>query len=685
MKNFFNNLRHSYYSILRVLCFLAAILVIVWQMPRAVKFKYEYQKLTTWKHKTLYSPFDFPIYKEEEQLKKDMAAALKNVYPIYVMDMEVTEQGEQLMLHEFDENWYGDESQRNANRDVMADIYESIEYVGILARGDSSDETLQDDIIEVVRNKVGSQQSTEDLYTIKSAMEAVAKKLSDLETEVDKNLLNHIIISSLRQNVIYSEDLTKQAKEQALSNVSLTKGMVHKGDLIIAEGEMVTDGKYLILNSLQKEYDSYVTDNFFSGNYLLYGQLFMVLIVFIILFVVIKILRPDTFEQLSQINLILVLMLMEILPSFIILKLVPDIIYIMPLAVIPMLLITFFDVRVSMVVQILSLLVISLAVPNPFQFFFVQTIVSFVSIFTLLRRSSRSNYFLASLTVFLSYSIAYFGFTIIYDGGFDDLELHTFGIYALNALFTLLTLPLAFLFERVFGCVTDLTLLELSNTNSPLLRKLASEAPGTFQHVMQVADVCEEALYAIGGNMLLARTGALYHDVGKLKNPYYFIENQNGKYNPHDDVSYTESAQIIISHVIDGIELCRKHHIPEQIIDFVRTHHGTRRTEYFYQMELRENPGGVVDEADFRYHGPIPFSKETAVLMMADAVEAASRSLKDKNEQSISKLVDNIIDGQVAANQFVNTEITFRDIATIKKVLKKKLMSVYHVRIAYPD
>jgi putative nucleotidyltransferase with HDIG domain len=276
------------------------------------------------------------------------------------------------------------------------------------------------------------------------------------------------------------------------------------------------------------------------------------------------------------------------------------------------------------------------------------------------------------------------GASLIFDGGLENFTWNDVGIFAMNTLFAMLTLPLSFLFERVFAFVTDMTLLELSNTNTPLLRKLASEAPGTFQHVMQVADLCEEALFAIGGNMLLARTGAMYHDVGKVKNPMCFTENQSGKYNIHDDLSYYESSQIIINHVIDGIEICRKYHVPEQIIDFVRTHHGTRRTEYFYQMELKENPETEINEADFRYHGPIPFSKETAVLMMADSVEAASRSLKDKTEESINKLVDGIIDAQIKDNQFMNTDLTFRDITTIKKVFKKKLMSIYHVRIAYP-
>ena len=356
----------------------------------------------------------------------------------------------------------------------------------------------------------------------------------------------------------------------------------------------------------------------------------------------------------------------------------------MPLPILAMLMVTFFDAKVAIYIQVLTLIIISLAVPNSFTFFIIQFFVSLVAIFVLSRSTSRSRYFVTYASIFVSYIVLKIGASLIFDGGLENFTWNDVGIFAMNTLFAMLTLPLSFLFERVFGFVTDMTLLELSNTNTPLLRKLASEAPGTFQHVMQVADLCEEALFAIGGNMLLARTGAMYHDVGKVKNPMCFTENQSGKYNIHDDLSYYESSQIIINHVIDGIEICRKYHVPEQIIDFVRTHHGTRRTEYFYQMELKENPETEINEADFRYHGPIPFSKETAVLMMADSVEAASRSLKDKTEESINKLVDGIIDAQIKDNQFINTDLTFRDITTIKKVFKKKLMSIYHVRIAYP-
>ena len=339
--------------------------------------------------------------------------------------------------------------------------------------------------------------------------------------------------------------------------------------------------------------------------------------------------------------MILVMMLLVILPSFIIIKHVPNMIYLMPVTILSMLLVTFFDARIAIFIQTLALFIISLAVPNSYQYFVIQFCVSLASIFALSNKSSRSKFFYTSAIIFLAYIVMRIGVALIFDAGLENVSWNDIGIFAMNALFTMLSLPLIFVFERLFGFVTDMTLLELSNTNTPLLRKLASEAPGTFQHVMQVADLCEEALFAIGGNMLLARTGAMYHDIGKVKNPLYFTENQHGKYNMHADMSYEESASIIIQHVIDGIEICRKFHVPDQIIDFVRTHHGTRRTEYFYQMALRESVDPAeVDELDFRYHGPIPFTKETAVLMMADSVEAASRSLADKTEESINKLVE---------------------------------------------
>lgn len=684
VKNVAEKIRHSYYGIMKIVAFLLSLAIVVLIMPRNAKFKYEYQKMRPWQHATLYAPFNFPILKTDEQIVKDREEALKTVEPIFTYDVLGTETGREQMLKDFYSLWNDTLGNRDYYENLVLNIYDRIEDNGIIAQNNLTSSFRADDKIMVVRNKVMTRCLYGELNTLASADQIIRSMLEVVNNYSTKMMLNNLMHSSLRQNVMYSESLTKQAEKMALDNIMLTFGMVQKDDLIITEGEIVTDDKYQILSSLEREYADVTSHNFFSRNYLLYGQILLVSMIFTALYLILKMLRPDIFERLSNINLILLLMLLMIVPSFLLIKYYPYLIYLMPVAIMPMLLMTFFDSRVSIVVQIVTLVIIALAVPNPFQYFFVQLLVSFVAVFAMTKRTSRSSYFGTSLAVFVTYVVVYFGLMLIFDGDFEAFNWRMIAVYGGNAFMTVLVLPIASLFERIFGFVTDIKLLELSNTNSPLLRKLASEAPGTFQHVMQVADLCEEAVYHIGGNPLLVRTGAMYHDIGKTKHPFYFIENQNGKYNPHDDVSYVESAQIIIGHVLDGIEICREYHIPEQIIDFVRTHHGTRRTEYFYQMELRENPDGV-DERDFCYHGPVPFSKETAVLMMCDAVEAASRSMKEKTEDSINRLVENIIDGQVKANQFDNTNITFHDISVVKKVLKKKLMSIYHVRIAYPD
>lgn len=684
IKDFFLKLVHSYQTISKIFIFLCAVILVVWQMPRTVKFKYEYQKMKPWQYESLYAPFNFPIYKTAEEIKLEEDDYLKDSYPIFTYDNVITKQNREKMLADFDTKWTGNQVDKLKNKQLLERLYDTIENQGIIANISSLENMKPESMIDVVRDRVVKTRQVRDFYTMKTATDFISDHLLNADEGIDKAMINRLLLAHIHQNIIYSEDLTEQAREQAKSSISLTFGMVQKDELIINEGEIVTEERYNILNSLKTEYASIDSGSFFNRNLNLYGQIILVFVIFTSLFLGLRLLYSDIFKESKSINLIIIVMLMMIIPSFIIIRLYPDMIYVMPLTILAMLMVTFFNIRVAIYVQTITLIIISLAVPNPFQFFIIQYFVSLVSIFVLGKNTSRSRYFVTYASIFISYIVLKVSVSLTLDGGLDNFTWNDVGTFAMNTLFAMLTLPLSYLMEKIFGFVTDMTLLELSNTNSPLLRKLSSEAPGTFQHVMQVADLCEEALFAIGGNMLLARTGAMYHDVGKLKNPLFFTENQHGKYNMHNEMSYYESSQIIINHVLDGIEICRKYHVPEQIIDFARTHHGTRRTEYFYQMELKENPDIEVNEADFRYHGPIPFSKETAVLMMADSVEAASRSLNEKTEESISKLVDGIIDAQVNDNQFINTDLTFRDITTIKKVFKKKLMNIYHVRIAYP-
>ena len=680
--NFFNIIRHRYYEFAKYLMFVLAMALVYWQLPRVGKFRYEFQLYKPWQHESLYAPFDFPIYKDAEMLKVESEEALKSVRPVFNYDLEATKQARIKLEEAFEAQWKSLEGKKEVNKAALMEMFDKIQIRGVVAHDKALDNLSSSTLISLVKNKTVTAVNYGSLYTMSTAREAVEEWTRKGQSGVDCHRLSSLLLNALHPNVIYDASMTKMEQDKALSKISLTYGMVQKDELIIAEGEIVDDNDFAVLNSLQRE----STTGAFArsdSRVVEISQFFLVLLMFTMVALYLKALHnKDVFHELRKINLVLLLMVVMIIPSYWIMKLHPSFILMMPVVMLTMIMVTFFTPGLTFTIQVISVLLISMAVPNPFQYIFMQLVASMIVIFILSHHRSRRHYFITSLLLFVSYFVVYLLFTLLSSA---DINWNVVGMLALNALFTMLSLPLIFLFEKMFGMTTSLTLMELNNTNTPLLRQLAATAPGTFQHSIQVANLCDEVLYAIGGDALLARTGALYHDIGKMKNPMYFTENQHGGYNSHNDISNVESAQIIISHVLDGIKLAQKERLPEQIIEFIRTHHGTRRTEYFYIMEKREHPDEEVDPADFTYHGPVPFSKETAVLMICDSVEAASRSLKEPNEDSISKLVDSIIQKQVDDGQFHNVDLTMRDFTTIKKVLKKKLMSIYHVRIAYPD
>ncbi len=686
IKQWISFLRHSYYEIMKISVFLIAVALIVWQIPREGKFQFDFQKGKPWQKESLFAPFDFAIYKPEKLLKQEQEELLKSVYPYFVRKLEVTEAARMNLLEQLDYLFSADETQdslKAGDKELLLQIYDSIQQKGILAYHPVLENLEAQDKLNVVSDKVMNVSELHNFYTLKSAYDSAQVYLSEHGNYLKQNFAEKLG-KAFVQNVFYDEEMTQKERRSILDGISLTRGIIQKDELIISEGELVDEENYNVLSSLQKAYDQRIGTRS-EQNALLLGQIILVLAVMMALFFFLKIIRPDVFDQLKKINMILLLMLLILLPSFFILDKQPVLIYLMPFGLLPIILITFFDTRITMMVHLLTIILLGLVVPNPFMFLLLQLVIGFVVLFGLVNHNKRIYYFRTSVLILVGYLFVYTGFTLIQEGNLAAANWQQIGAFTLSALFTMLALPLIYLLERIFGTITDLTLLELSNTNTPLLRQLAQKAPGTFQHSMQVANLSEEALYEIGGDTLLARTGALYHDIGKMDNPVYFIENQMGGYNPHDDVSFAESAQIIIDHVRKGIEKARKAKLPEQIIDFIRTHHGNRRVEYFYFMEQRQNPGLTLDERDFSYHGPIPFSKETAVVMMADSVEAASRSIKNPTEQKINDLIENIINKQMETNQFVNANITLKEINTVKKVLKKKLMNIYHVRIAYPD
>ena len=438
-----------------------------------------------------------------------------------------------------------------------------------------------------------------------------------------------------------------------------------------------------MLESLRADYESRLGDNFKYNN-VLFGQSLLITLTMVAFVLFMISFRRDIFAENKKLLIILLVIYLMVATASLTIGRSQDLLQLLPFCLVPIVIRVFFDTRLAFFVHVVTLILTGFMVPNGFEFIFQQLITGIIAIISVAELRRRSQFFITALAVFVTYSAIYTGMLMIQDGNLHGIEASEFIYFAGSAVFTLFSYPLIFVFEKLFGQVTDVTLMELSDTNSPLLRQLSLHAPGTFQHSMQVANIAEAAIYEIGGNTLLVRAGALYHDIGKMDMPMYFIENQSSGVNPHDELGYEESARIIVSHVIKGIEKAKKYKLPEVLVDFIRTHHGTRMAEYFYNKQRIDHPEQEISEQAFRYPGPVPFSKETSVLMMADSVEAASRSMKMPTAASIAQLVDKIVDGQIETNQFVNSELTLKDITRIKKILKKKLMSIYHVRIEYP-
>jgi uncharacterized domain HDIG len=468
-----------------------------------------------------------------------------------------------------------------------------------------------------------------------------------------------------------------------LQNISPIKTSKKKGDIVIAKGERINADKYLLISKIRNDYNNRIASSQVKLQRMI-GQFILVSIALIALLFFFKYISKDIYEDNRKFLLILSVITLMVAITALIVSFNTSYIYIAPLCLTPIIIRTFFDSRGALYAFLVNILIIGFSVPNSFEFVFYQLMVGIMAIIVMERLEKRVEFFRIALLVFITYSVIYVALTLIQDGDIHKLNTYRLLYFGINAALTLFAFPIVYLFERVFGFVSELSLLEYSNTNSKILRELSINAPGTFQHCVQVANLSEDIINQIGGNALLTRVGALHHDIGKIVRPMFFIENQNTGFNPHIEITNQESAEIIIAHVADGVKIASKYKLPEPIIEFIRTHHGTSMTKYFYNQEKLLNPGKPIDESIFSYRGPRPFSRETAVVMMCDSVEAASRSLKAYNSDTISTLVDNIIDGQIAAAQFDNAAITFSDISTIKQLLKAKLQAIYHTRIEYP-
>jgi putative nucleotidyltransferase with HDIG domain len=663
--------------------------VLVILFPKEGKFKYEYAKGKPWLHSDLIAPFDFAIQKSKTEIQNEEKEALKQLSPYFNRDDEMLLSKKKSLINEFNTKWdlkYGKKKRKDKKREksleVCESIFDSIAQKGIIELVPELDNKPPDFKIMIIKNNVASEVALKDVFTIHTADKYIQKKLADIDN-IDREHVLSSLENILVRNITFDTEKTELEKKEILNKISPTRGMVQRGEKIISKGELVTESKYQILESLRIDYESKLGSSF-KVTGIVAGLIILISVSMFSLFLFLLFFRKEVFANTKNLVLILIMVTGMVAITIVVSKFLPEYIYIIPFCLVPMIVGIFYDTRLALFAHLVTIIITALLVPNSYEFVFLQLFTGIVTILSILRLERRSQFFLTSLLVFLTYSVIYIGMTLIKEGAIEDINRNYFALFAGSAILTLFSYPIIFVFEKVFGLITDVTLLELSNTNNKLLRQLALKAPGTFQHSMQMANLAEAAIYEIGGNPLLIRTGAMYHDIGKMDSPLYFIENQTTGINPHDELTFDESATIIIEHVINGIEKARKNNLPEQIIDFIRTHHGTRRTEYFYTLAKQENPDEEVDPSVYTYPGPEPFSKETAVLMMADTVEAASRSLKKPDEEAISNIVDSVIDKQIESHQFDNAPITFRDIKTVRKIFKKMLMNIYHLRIEYP-
>jgi len=684
VKNIINKIYQNHSLVYKVSLLILTTVAIIYLLPKGGQFKYEFRKGKPWQYENYYAPFDFAIRKSDEAVKKEKESLKNHFKPFFRNNIQVVNDVKADFNSKID-YFLADSIFIGINKDSIKafskSLLEKIYTRGYLANASLS--ITQDKQITIITNNTAKDVLYKSLILTQDLQKVLKSYISKSSFYPFENQLSSLFYDILKPNIFYDKDLTDKALEEAFKNISYTKGFVAEKERIISKGDVVEGRSLEILNSLKKEYESQLWSQS-NYNWIVFGYTILVALAMLMLLLFIKKYRPVIYENNVKVSFIYFNVLLMVLLTTLVIKFQSNYVYIVPLVILPLVLKAFFDARLGLFAHVLTVLLLGFIVPNSFEFLFLQIIAGIVTILTVSELYKRANLFISVSQITVVYFVAYFAFSVIKEGNAGNLELLKFELFAANGILTLFVLPLIFFYEKVFGLVSDETLRELADTNSKLLRALAEKAPGTFQHSMQVANLAEASANEIKANTMLVRTGALYHDIGKMFNPMYFTENQTTSVNPHFDLSPKDSAKIIIDHVIKGIELAKKNNLPDRIIDFIRTHHGTSITYYFYKLEEEKNTGELNIE-DFRYPGPIPFSKETAILMMCDACEAASKSLKEPTGQSIDGLVEKIINGQMAQGQFMNANITFKEIESIKKVIKKKLKNIYHLRISYPE
>jgi cyclic-di-AMP phosphodiesterase PgpH len=670
-------LRFLFFSIFLVA---GSVGLILWIFPAQRAFNYEYAQGRPWRYETLYAPFDFSIKKTEEQLKAERETAAKNKVFYFDYDDSVVKEQTAKLKRLFQERFAVEavsKSQSNRLESQLAFWLDSIQRSAVF--GDEVGFVGQ---LKLIRQNQAISYPKEQAQSLSQHKENLKNLVSADFTENQLTLMRQLISELVTVNARLNQALTESAYQSQVEQISMTRGLVPEGSLIVAKGEIIEAENFQILESLKYEYQSTQIE---ASNtlYIFLAYSALVSLVLILLMLYLRKYRRDIFENSNQLAFVYINIVLMVLITTLLVDIDERFVYLSPLSILPLVLKNFFDARVALFTHILTILIIAMTVSNSYEFVFLQIVAGVVVMIGSNELQKRTNLFAAAFQITVVYLISYVAFHGLNQGGLRTIDYQILLLFVLNGMITLFAQPLIYLFEKLFGLVSDVSLLELSDTNSKLLKELSEKAPGTFNHSLQVANLCEASANAVGANSLLLRVGALYHDIGKMAQAEFFTENQILGTNPHEDLEPQESADIIRRHVIRGIEIARKHNIPDRIIDFIRTHHGNSLIYYFYKKEVELN--GEANEDDFRYAGPTPFSKETAILMMCDAVEAASKSLNQPTYEAIDAFVERIIDTQVESGQFDAASITLKEIEQIKKVLKKKLTNIYHVRIEYPE
>ncbi len=682
MKDFINKLYRNHSLIYKCLLFIITTFLIVYLFPKSGKFKYDFEKGKPWQSEDLQAPFDFAIRKTDKEIGIEKQKVEDNGVLYFDKDNSIEAKVKTKYKTQFS-RVFSDTITRRTKRslkNVGEIVLNELYAFGILHENYGFSDKK---VVAILEDRTKKQDAFYSNLIKQNGVSAIIDGVLRKNDLINyKTEFTSLFFDLIEPNLTYNKSFTERAIKEELETISLTRGSVAKGTLIISKGEVVEGDKYQKLKSLQSEYESQVW-NEANYNWVLFAYALLVALVLLMLLLFLRKYRTEVYENNTKVTFIFFNVLLLIFITTLAVNYNSKYIYVVPICILPLVLKAFFDARLGLFTHVLTVLLLGFIVPNSYEYMFLQIITGIVTILTVSELYKRANLFISVGQITLIYIIAYFAFFVIHEGNVTTIKWENFIWFILCGLATLFVQPLIYAYEKLFGLVSDVSLLELSDTNSKLLKELSNKAPGTFHHSLNVANLAEASANEIGANAMLVRVGALYHDIGKMKNPTFFTENQSTGINPHNELSSKESAQIIVNHVIDGIEIARKNKLPDRVIDFIRTHHGTSVVYYFYMKEKEEFE--EVDRNDFSYQGPKPFSKETAILMMCDSVEAASKSLKEPTSTKIDAFVENIISKQVEEGQFLNANITFKEIQSIKKVLKQKLANIYHLRIEYPE